>query len=420
MGNSLVIGRWKSKLSEFDDLLLTETKISGTLTLDGDVKNILNMDSLNVGINLFLSPHKIIENDIENKVYNSKPPIIKISSFSMIGAKIGGVCEIENTMINKEFCFDSTEISGDFLIRNSHFGNIRMQITYSVIKKSFILNSSIINILDLSGTVIGNYLDLGHTEKLEWQAPPTWTNDDEWDSDYPRLILLNTQTQSIQDTKNSWPKNVLLDGFRYSYFGSYGETEKDRFVDRDLIWFKKWLGENYEKCSHLEHLYPNIKCKQWKYKYSAQPYVQLSRVLRETGFEYKANEVLYSAKNRLKEQTDNTFNKFYLRLQCYLVGYGFRYWYTLIWVFLFIIIGMILFLNIEFPQSSIAYDYSWKDALFFSVDRLVPVLELSDEYNSISIDGCTKYYFYIQKIMGYILAVFLTAALTGITKRLDE
>lgn len=408
------------KPTELEDLLLTESRINSTLILGGNVKNLLNMDSIKVGYNLYISPNKYPNDTFGNQNIDTIFQTINLSEVSMLGAHVEGVLEIEDTIISDSMCIDNTEIYDDLFIRSSNFEKIRLQLTYSTIKKSLIINSSILNTLELSGTVIGNYLDLGHSNKTDWQRPPEWIKDNIWRSDKPRLILTNTVTRSIQDTRNSWPRNILLDGFDYSYFGSYGENQEESFVDRELDWYKKFLGEDYVSCKNLEHLFPMIKRKHWKYKYSGQPYIQLSKVLRKAGYEYQSDEILYSAKDRLKEQTNITFYKLILYLQCYLVGYGYRYWYSFIWVIALILLGTIIFSCIEFPQNSIAYDYNLMDALIFSIDKLVPVLELDEQFSRINLYGPIKYYFYFQKIMGYILVIFITAALTGITKRLDE
>jgi hypothetical protein len=54
--------------------------------------------------------------------------------------------------------------------------------------------------------------------------------------------------------------------------------------------------------------------------------------------------------------------------------------------------------------------------LWDSIDMFLPIIELDKDHNNITLQGCTKVYFYFYKICGYVLALFLVAALAGLTK----
>jgi hypothetical protein len=47
---------------------------------------------------------------------------------------------------------------------------------------------------------------------------------------------------------------------------------------------------------------------------------------------------------------------------------------------------------------------------------LLPIIQLRKEHSDIDLDGAAQYYFYFHKIMGYVLASFLIAGLSGLTK----
>ena len=54
--------------------------------------------------------------------------------------------------------------------------------------------------------------------------------------------------------------------------------------------------------------------------------------------------------------------------------------------------------------------------LSYSFDMLLPVIRLREEHYKIDLVGGTRYYFYFHRIMGWVLASFLIAGLSGLTK----
>lgn len=53
---------------------------------------------------------------------------------------------------------------------------------------------------------------------------------------------------------------------------------------------------------------------------------------------------------------------------------------------------------------------------FYSLDLLLPIIELHKPHYDIVLDGVARYYFAFHKLMGYVLASFLVAGLAGLTK----
>jgi hypothetical protein len=52
----------------------------------------------------------------------------------------------------------------------------------------------------------------------------------------------------------------------------------------------------------------------------------------------------------------------------------------------------------------------------YSFDLLLPIIRLRDAHYEMDLKGFARYYFYIHKIMGYLLASFLIAGVSGLTK----
>jgi hypothetical protein len=97
------------------------------------------------------------------------------------------------------------------------------------------------------------------------------------------------------------------------------------------------------------------------------------------------------------------------------VGYGYGQrllWHPLACVVALVAIGTIV-LRFSGVQGRLA---SWVPAAVYSFDTLLPVVQLEKSFADITFDGFAKWYFYGQKLMGWVLASFLVAGLSGITK----
>jgi hypothetical protein len=52
----------------------------------------------------------------------------------------------------------------------------------------------------------------------------------------------------------------------------------------------------------------------------------------------------------------------------------------------------------------------------YSFDMLLPIIKLREEHYKMDLSGWPRYYFYGHKIAGYVLASFLIAGISGLTK----
>ncbi len=89
----------------------------------------------------------------------------------------------------------------------------------------------------------------------------------------------------------------------------------------------------------------------------------------------------------------------------------YRAHYAFGWTVLFLVIGQMVFRSTQEAKSgNMPYGIS------YSLDMLIPLVKLRELHYTIDLRGAARYYFYFHKIMGYVLASFLVAALTGLTK----
>jgi uncharacterized protein YjbI with pentapeptide repeats len=216
--------------------------------------------------------------------------------------------------------------------------------------------------IDFSGAEVGGALVLGEV---------TW-------SDSAALTLQNAQIGTIPDlTEGSWPPKLELVDFTYRKVGLADEFEE---------WFYK-----------MDHYVP-------------QPYEQLASVVQSQGNAALATTIRYSSRER--ERSEATGRAWaWLSLLKWAIGYGHHPEYSVLWAFGFVAFGaIVLRVSGEGPRNGMPY------GLAYSFDVLLPIIRLRDKHYEIDLKTWARYYFYSHKIMGYVLASFLVAGLSGLTK----
>jgi uncharacterized membrane protein YhaH (DUF805 family) len=93
-------------------------------------------------------------------------------------------------------------------------------------------------------------------------------------------------------------------------------------------------------------------------------------------------------------------------------GFGYAPEQAFYFVALFVIIGMlVLRLTGEGKRHGIPI------GLFYSLSQLVPLVSLDKRFDDIELTGAARYYFYLHKIVGWVIVGFLTAALTSLSSK---
>jgi hypothetical protein len=162
-------------------------------------------------------------------------------------------------------------------------------------------------------------------------------------------------------------------------------------------------------------------------KFQAQPYQEAIRFLKNTGLDEAAVEVGYQAKERQRNAAcaaRNLSDCIILTLSKILVGYGYRLWYSIIWSFVFVITGTIVFFNTREIGPPRLSDHSLNTrgratvawAIIYSFDMLLPIVKLKDSNYDVDISSKAQYYLYFHKLMGWVLGTFILAGLTGWTR----
>jgi len=397
--------------AEFTEVDLTGAGIEGVLdTMSSKFTGKLNMGSLRVGQRLLMGPRAefaevdLIGAKIEGQV-------------DMIGSKFTGKLEMNNLHVGQsllmrdkadfaEVGLTGAKIEGQLAMTSSKFtGKLNMdslrvgQHLFMREKAEFAwlgkeypiclisgeiggdmdISDSQFPSLDLTGTKIHGELRLGSGT----QKPVRWHQE-------ATLILRNTDVGALQDTEDAWPGKITLDDFSYSRLGGlagdFGEIAK-----RKCAWFTNWLAKS---------------------EYSPQPYEQLGEVLQKAGYQETANQVLYAGKQREKKGS-GWCRSLWMFLQDVFIGYGFKLERSLYWVIILTALGMvILTLSDQGPTP-----HSVLSRFFYTLDRLLPFIQLDKAYDNVTLTGYTQIYFYLHRILGYFLGFFIIAGLSGLTKK---
>jgi hypothetical protein len=341
----------------------------------------LNMNSTEIGQDLFMSKNG------------------KFNEVDLTGAKIGGQLGMSGSTFDGKLNLDGTEVGQGLFARSAKFPTDQKVIfLFARIVSNLDLSGATIGTIDLTGTAITGELRLG---SALGHKPTNWVKTS-------RMVLRNTTIGAIQDADvktESWPKHLELEGFAYRRLGGFGAMGPADIAKRDSEWFIQWLERDKT--------------------FSPQPYEQLANVLRESGYSSKANAILYAARQRSrtaawerrKGKPLELLRWIGLTFLQYTIGYGLgaRYFWVLGWFGGFTLIGFLVLLGSIEKSNWDLFEMAWA-----SFDQVLPIVKLNGEHEKLILGICNNWtiaYFYIQKVIGYVLGGFLGAGLAGLTQR---
>jgi hypothetical protein len=121
-------------------------------------------------------------------------------------------------------------------------------------------------------------------------------------------------------------------------------------------------------------------------------------------------EIRYESRIREKEAS-KYLAWLWLLILDWTIGYGYHIERALLWVVGFVLLGWgVLFAAKQQDRHGMHIGFT------YSLDLLLPLVKLRDRHYKIELDPWPRRYFYLHKIAGYVLAAFLGAGLSGLTK----
>ena len=366
--NSLLL-RDKTNLAK--KISLISAKIGGNIEVIGvRMRANFDMDSCLVKRNILISSSSRIDGTID-------------MSHAEVGKQLGIVNSAFLTVIKAE----RTTIGDDFIIINSCiFGSL--EAAHAEIGGNLTLNCPSLQQMDLWKSSIRGGVILGQDQGTS----PNWIS-------AGKISLRNTTIGWLTDRRDSWPEQIDLEGCTYGQLGGITGDPHQEADNRPASWFVDWLSRHQP--------------------YSPQPYEQCAKVLREAGHVAKANKVLFAGKVRERKEIIYSESKFRWAGRWILqasIGYGLGHYMflSLLWILFFATIGTMVVRYC--PGNGITP--GWWECMLYSLDALLPfaktakspeVLEPTTQLASI--------YFFVHKVVGWGLAFFLVAGLTGVTRK---
>ena len=247
-----------------------------------------------------------------------------------------------------------------------------------------------------------------------------------------QLDMTNASAGAVADDEASWPKqgNLTLDGFTYTRISAGPSDANTRM---------QWLARMD--------------------RFTLQPYRQLAKVLRETGDDYGAREVLFEMERRRRaEQKRNWLWHLWSGVLRWTIGYGQMPGRALVCLLGLMALGFAFsylgyFSGAMAPTEKEAYaafeqqgyapsHYPPFHALVYSLEHSFPFVNLGqkehwtpdpqgpDHFASslreVKFQGChgvrvpypgaLRWWFWIQVLVGWLLATLFVAGLTGIVR----
>ncbi|MBO1224924.1 MAG: hypothetical protein JYX80_10910, partial [Candidatus Scalindua sediminis] len=358
--------------AEFKEVVLREAKIGGQIDMTGSkFTGTLVMDSLEVESSLFMRDSA------------------EFADIILFGAKVMGDLQMYTSKFTGELDMTLLQVGDNLDMKNAEIINSSpIRLAFAKIGGNLDLSGSTFKSFDLIGTRISREFRLSSKKTVDMPD----IGDAEWDG-VSKLTLHNTKVGVLQDSKESWPDNIELDGFTYDRLGKFFIFKDGGSVEatRDFKWLKEWLGKQKD--------------------YSPQPYEYLASVLQKSGLEGMAKDILYTSRERKRSEVVTGLNWCGLTILKYAIGYGYRIYYSILWIIFFIIAGMFcVWRNKEGRERGIIW------SLFYSLDIILPIIRLDERHYEIELNGFAKYYFYFHIVIGFVLASFVIAGISGLTQ----
>ncbi len=372
------------------DVVLRTAKIEGQVNMiDARIAGLLDLDSTVIGSNLLMRDgHFGSKQLMKDGHFDCKPLWREGVEFKEIlarTARVGGQMDLSRATVDGTFELDSSTIGSHLFLQNGRFRCLVLGY-FSEVGGNLDMRGAELAGLDLTGTLVRGELRIGSPN-----FEPRWLN-------RSKLTLRNTDVRALQDTPGAWPDKLELDGFVYGELGGYGGVSS--VSERGPGWYIDWLGRDDP--------------------FTPQPYEQLASVLQRLGHGEEAGGVLYAGRERARSLA--LFNGHYASwlgqtALKYTIGYGLgiRYFRSLYWVIGLVLLGMaVLRLTGQHRVGGEDGKSSMKLSFSYSLDMLLPIIRLRDRHYGIDLQGFARYYFYFHQLMGYVLASFLIAGLSGL------
>ncbi len=389
--------------------------VNGSLLVDSYVQSPANnKENLTTNVaGLFLMGGSTVKREI-------RLDYARLHTLSLTNVTTGSDLTLDEAVVAGPITMDRMTVGGSFFFRGGRNARDKKSqpaagpanFSYSAVNGIFDISNTVFEGVNLNMVKVGQTLILGTASN---GGSPAWQNDSFID-------LQNASTQSFQDncTEDStdrclstWPPLLALNGFSYAHPGNSVEKSRQDVALRPADWWLRWLGKQTP--------------------YSPAPYQQAATTQRALGRADVAEAIEYASRQRelgeawaslIKAARDLNLDAglaalrhaVWLAVLWAAVGYGIGYRtlvHSVLWVAVWVILGVIVLRRFGEHKQNGLPDYP----IAYSFDMLLPVIKLREDHYKIDLKSGARIYFYYHKILGYVLASFLIAGLSGIISR---
>jgi len=347
---------------QFSDVVLRNDRLGGPLEFDGaTVTGTLNMNMLNVDSSLFL------RNDA------------KFADVNLTSTRVGGQLNLVHAKVGGNLQCYSLVVDEDGLLYDAQFSG-RIDCQFAKFRSLYLDNSTFGGDVDLSSAQLSGELALGEAVP---QHSPQW-------SPGKTLILRNARAETIPILTDAWPAQVDVNGFTYKALRRDIAVDHHRTPECPSDLFRCWFGKQQS--------------------FSPHAYEQLALAFQNQGHADDARAIRYDGREREVSESGGLRYAWLTTLN-WAIGYGHHIELAMIWTLVLVILGVfVLGVSGEGPKNGMPVGLS------YSFDMLLPIIKLRDAHYKIDLMGWPRYYFYVHKIAGYVLASFLIVGISGLTK----
>ena len=126
------------------------------------------------------------------------------------------------------------------------------------------------------------------------------------------------------------------------------------------------------------------------------------------------NEILYEGRERERREVASGWRwwLWMTALKLFIgYGYGLGNFLAVVWMGGLAFVSAV-FLNVsgEARKNKLGW------GVWYSVDHLLPGIQLRKHHYDVDLEGWARCWFFVHKLIGFILATFLVAGLAGLTK----
>jgi hypothetical protein len=259
------------------------------------------------------------------------------------------------------------------------------------INGNLILSGATLSSLDLDSAWIKGTILMGVNRQPyhEEKRVTTWIDD-------AKIDLSRGKLRVLPILNSYWPKNIMIAGLQYDDLDVIQFSDDDEPVIRDtaserIKWLTEWLGKQPDPSG---------------------PYIYMRKTLLTQGRRDEGDSVGYAGRKRELNNFWKTGQ--YWSVICYgilgiIAGFGYHLWISSLWIIGFVLIGTMIFMT-----TNEAKEGRYRFGLAASFDYLIPVIHLREKHYNVDFSGWQRYYFYIHRIMGFILSGIIGAALSGL------